>query len=346
MVKTISLDSVWAAIGYLADSGSVLLEDGAVDADGVKNYPQLSQNIEDNSVVALQKVLKQLGADLDEDGFFSTGTQEALLAYCQKPNYELERDFPKLMVMLTKQVIEHRIDLPSQGSETADEAQRLKIAAPDTSIEEDAAKQVKKAVDTALAASIIHYCQGDPRWATMVKEDGELVDRILGNKRTFAKSGCAVTCCAMLLDSVSKGIGTVDPGKMDDWLDENDGYEGDALKWGKVQEYGRQFVPTLRYDRKQGQHADLFKTACGLLESGEQPFLRVKYKVQQWPAPFNHFVLALAYDKGEIIFHDPGYMIGNGYEGDSDNSTATTRKGGYEIVGLDTFLMREQPRLA
>jgi LysM repeat protein len=63
------------------------------------------------------------------------------------------------------------------------------------------------------------FRQGDPEWG----------QRRLGNRYTISQSGCAMTAAAMAISRTSGR--TVTPGQMDQYLDRNRGYSGDALNW-------------------------------------------------------------------------------------------------------------------
>jgi hypothetical protein len=63
------------------------------------------------------------------------------------------------------------------------------------------------------------FCQSDPRWG----------GRILGNDDTLASAGCAMTATAMALSKINGHV--ITPRKLDRYLDEHAGYDGDALRW-------------------------------------------------------------------------------------------------------------------
>ncbi len=70
------------------------------------------------------------------------------------------------------------------------------------------------------------YRQGDPQWGS----------RRLGTSSSLSAAGCAMTATAM---AVSKITGkTINPGEMDAYLDRNNGYSGNALKWGSAAAMG------------------------------------------------------------------------------------------------------------
>ena len=70
------------------------------------------------------------------------------------------------------------------------------------------------------------YKQGDSQWGS----------RRLGTGSSISAAGCAMTATAM---AVSKITGkTINPGEMDAYLDRNNGYSGNALKWGSAAAMG------------------------------------------------------------------------------------------------------------
>lgn len=64
------------------------------------------------------------------------------------------------------------------------------------------------------------WSQGDSRWGS----------RTLGRNYTIKAAGCAMTATAMAISKISGK--TIDPGKLDAYLDKNGGYYGDGLVWG------------------------------------------------------------------------------------------------------------------
>ncbi len=70
------------------------------------------------------------------------------------------------------------------------------------------------------------YKQGDSQWGS----------RRLGTGSSISAAGCAMTATAM---AVSKITGkTINPAEMDAYLDRNNGYSGNALKWGSAAAMG------------------------------------------------------------------------------------------------------------
>ncbi|HLL05385.1 MAG TPA: LysM peptidoglycan-binding domain-containing protein [Myxococcaceae bacterium] len=66
------------------------------------------------------------------------------------------------------------------------------------------------------------YRQGDSQWG----------GRRLGSSSSLAAAGCAMTATAMAISKISGKV--INPGELDQHLDRNGGYSGNALIWGKA----------------------------------------------------------------------------------------------------------------
>jgi predicted chitinase/LysM repeat protein len=66
------------------------------------------------------------------------------------------------------------------------------------------------------------YRQGDSQWG----------GRRLGTSSSLAAAGCAMTATAMAISKISGKV--INPGELDQFLDKNGGYSGNALIWGKA----------------------------------------------------------------------------------------------------------------
>ncbi|HEX8703393.1 MAG TPA: LysM peptidoglycan-binding domain-containing protein [Myxococcaceae bacterium] len=66
------------------------------------------------------------------------------------------------------------------------------------------------------------YRQGDAQWG----------GRRLGTSSSLAAAGCAMTATAMAISKISGKV--INPGELDQFLDKNGGYSGNALIWGKA----------------------------------------------------------------------------------------------------------------
>jgi peptidoglycan hydrolase-like protein with peptidoglycan-binding domain len=63
------------------------------------------------------------------------------------------------------------------------------------------------------------YRQGDARWGS----------RALGTGSSLSAAGCAMTATAMAISKISGR--NIDPGQLDQYLDKNGGYSGNAVRW-------------------------------------------------------------------------------------------------------------------
>jgi hypothetical protein len=71
----------------------------------------------------------------------------------------------------------------------------------------------------------ILYLQGDSRWEDSTYDNSSL---------TLGDLGCALTCMAMVL----KAYGVdVDPGRLNDWMKENNGFKSTGVKWVAIDRY-------------------------------------------------------------------------------------------------------------
>ena len=70
------------------------------------------------------------------------------------------------------------------------------------------------------------YKQGDAQWGS----------RRLGTSSSLSAAGCAMTATAMAVSKITGKI--INPGEMDAYLDRNNGYSGNALKWGSAAAMG------------------------------------------------------------------------------------------------------------
>lgn len=271
-----------------------------------------------------QKTLFELGHQIEIDGIYGSKTSSVLMESIESGSVFL---------------------IPSEYAEFKEEISKPKESTIDRVVDDILDRPVGKNIATpstgmTLIQGISHYCQADLRWA----------NRIMGNKRTFRKAGCAVTCCAMWFDYLTeREILPARPDKddpdptrhLDVFLDQNGGYQGDSLIWSTASTFDKN--TNLVYNRhtlEVGEEA-LSDMARKELDAGRLAMLRIRYNKDNWGLKFNHFVLAVGYkDDGTIIFHDPGHISGNAYQEDVENSMKTTRKGGYQLVGLELFKQR------
>ena len=336
--ETPEIKETLEALSRLVDCDDPL-HAGAIDQIGAETYAGAEQNVPGRAVADLQGVLSFLLEDPDSfgrpDGAFGQKTQAAL-----HDRIGYNAFAPDLFGMLADQVnlvVQHACQPPN--------APRPAESPP-----------ANPAMVPALLLSDLppFYCQADDRWG----------DRVLGGKRTFRKSGCAVTCMAMFGSwLVRRTLGTPEalpPDVLDDYFDTHNGYAknadgtiSDNIVWGTLNECVReQFGIDLRYKRIGGRGSagrppgELHRIAGERLHDGWPVIMRVQYKdpKKQYGMWFNHFVLAVGIDSdGHIQFFDPGYARGGdlstGWFRTDPPADAPHRKhkGGYCVVALEHY---------
>jgi hypothetical protein len=72
---------------------------------------------------------------------------------------------------------------------------------------------------TVLDGNVPLYGQSSPPWG----------DRVMGRNLTVRAAGCAMTSTSMAISAISGR--PIDPGELDQYLDEHGGYVGDAIIW-------------------------------------------------------------------------------------------------------------------
>ena len=145
---------------------------------------------------------------------------------------------------------------------------------------------------TFIEPRIGHFSQGKPLWAS----------KVLGRDRTIARSGCAITCVAMILRHHGRDV---DPGSLDAFLDANDGYVGDSVKWGVAGGCGARGDDAVVYGRVSGTADELRPVIHERLETQRPTMVRVDYGSDAG-LKYNHFVLAAGRtEDGNIVMNDP-----------------------------------------
>ena len=322
----------WEAAGHLIGSPEDRMDRGAIDAIGEENYNK-PRNVEDKcAVVSLQNLLRGLGADIDADGAFGRGTQNALQEFTGYPDYVMGRDLPTLLEKLSARIATNlRSDTSTPGTEGL-------------SVEAKLIQEAKNHIPFTTDPIPPHYCQGDPTYCKM--PDGK--DRILGEKYTFRGSGCAVTCVSMIGSWLMEKLTArpaIDPAQMDDFLDNHMGYQGDGIKWQVAAQWFSELCERpLSYDRIEGlSPEDYILRAKNMIIDHEWPIIMaVRYVEQKKPRDIDHFVCVygtMIDDQGklQLRFLDPGRGVG-GQLDNLDNTTLTTHKGGFIPKRLDFFL--------
>ena len=305
------------AIEYLAVVGPDRLQRKDCDQMGEANWPSLVANIPGNSILHLQTLLKSIGVQIDADGVFGGNTEEALEQLTGIGDYDVRRgDLAVLARCMVNRLVAGRA--PSVEASPK----------PDLGV----VQQVSKEIAADPSKLPVHYKQADPDWK----------DRMLGATKTIGQVGCAMCCCAMVarhaigndLIAPAPRAGQAAAAKihLDQFLDLNNGYDGNSIYWGKIGEFAAQHGVTLRYDRVRGAR-DYFDRIRALLDEGVFPLVRISHRRGL------HFMLAIRYDPaGNIYVNDPGTRHGDGRTENPDNILQNMKRyKDMKVVGLDFY---------
>lgn len=291
-------------------TAAVELARGDVDDVGDARYQRLSQNVPDHFVFELQRDLTMLGLDVGApDGAFGRQTRrgvKALQATAGLPETGIVDAATKAHILDRLEAI----DAPDAPVNLPPDAE-LRPTPPDIRL---------------LEPLVPHFSQGDPQWAS----------RTLGRGSTMQRQGCAICCIAMVLSFYDR---PATPATLDGYLDANDGYAGDSVKWNVAGQFGSgEAVEPLRYSRVTGSEAEVTTALFTRLDEGKPSLVRVDYNIDGDLA-YNHFVVAVGQGPaGEIIMNDPATRYGDGYQRTQQNILQQTdRKGGYRIVQADWY---------
>ena len=169
----------------------------------------------------------------------------------------------------------------------------------------------------------------------------------VADKRTIATTGCAVTSVSMTLAYYGRldGGSAVDPGTLDTYLDNNNGYSGtykNAIIWsvpvsGTSHGHGwATGMPILECNNFVTGNPLMKQTLNARIDDDRPTLARIAYANSN--RQYNHFVVIVGRDElGRFIMNDPGSSSGDGAtanQTDANIVEATTRQTGYEIVGL------------
>jgi len=308
-----SLDgSVIIRSGYLADT--ITLESGSVDDLGDARYVRLSQNVPDGYVVALQKDLRSLGFEetCEADGAFGRKTAAGVRAFQETAGISRTGRVDGETKSALSAWLEQGY---SKGSPPGREALVLETVPGDIKL---------------INPQIPHFSQGDSRWA----------QRNLGRGSSIRREGCAICCVAMVLGFYGRNV---NPGLLDDYLDANNGYSGNCVKWDTAGSYEAAGTgPELKYERIKaipGKEKELEEILCKRIDRGLPTMVRVDYGTDPG-LTYNHFVVCIGKTKdGFFVMNDPATRLGNGYQNTTDDNIIqkTTRKNGYTMVQLDYY---------
>ena len=292
--------------------------------------------------LALQKLMRGFGIELNDDGYFGPVTADAI--------EEVQGAFD--MILEAQRGNARRtesVTIKAGGEEWEEEAEidevrdSRKLEEEVEDIEdieeiEEAEPAVRGTIMTPnIVKDIPFWCQADERWGA----------RIVGQKRTFKQVGCAMSALAMDASRVLER--EVTPIELDEFFDNNDGYQGDSVIWSTYSAFlaandGGEFSYVRMVGGDYIPNDERFaSTLTDRVDNGQTSLMRLDY-LDDDDESYDHFVLCVGYeqqDDGNVnfIFHDPGTVGGNAYQEGYPNSIAnSTRHGGFQLVGLDYFV--------
>ncbi|WP_321491922.1 glycoside hydrolase family protein [uncultured Desulfobacter sp.] len=298
--------------GYLADT--ITLEPGSVDDIGDSKYVRLSQNAPDGYVAALQNDLRSLGFEEagEPDGAFGKKTTEAIRSFQETAGISRTG----------------RVDGETRNALSAWLEQGWSKSSPPG--RSGAEAEFLPGGIKLISPQIPHFSQGDPRWA----------QRSLNRGSSIRREGCAICCIAMVLGFYGRNI---NPGLLDAYLDANNGYSGNCVRWDIAGKYGVPGSgPELQYDRMMltpGKEKELEAFLSQRIDRGLPTMVRVDYGTDPGLI-YNHFVVCIGKTQdGLFVMNDPATHLGNGYQNTTDDNIIqkTTRKNGYTMVQLDYY---------
>lgn len=141
-----------------------------------------------------------------------------------------------------------------------------------------------------------NYKQCDARWGSNLLAQGP---------KTICQIGCAMTSVAMILADRGVVINgkLVDPGSLNDWMNKNEGYSGNLIIWGSVND-----LSSCKYMGKKNQFVEY------------EQILKVGYGYQYLILNVKsggHWVLLQGLNENnEYIVNDPGRNISPNYPKD------------------------------
>ncbi|MCS7024397.1 MAG: peptidoglycan-binding protein [Bryobacteraceae bacterium] len=164
--------------------------------------------------------------------------------------------------------------------------------------------------------------------------------RNLGNaNRTLAQAGCAISSIAMVLKFYGRDM---DPGKLDAYLDANQGYVGNCVVWDKAFKAGEKAgSPKLKVTQSNYTNQQHFSEVLDTRLAKNWPTVaQVDYGTDN-DTSGDHFVVVVGRSQdGYYIINDPGTSSGNGAANPTQSITQlgkSTRKGGLNLVRLVLF---------
>lgn len=216
----------------------------------------------------------------------------------------------------------------------------LKMRSPDGLVE----------VNGPTFKALMRRSATSPKRAIVIKRGGQVVPffkqfdedwsfRKLGTNKTIGRAGCAISSIAMILKYFGRDM---DPGKLDQYLDENNGYEGDNVIWATAFKAGWETgLPTIKLTQYKFINKDQFeKILDDRIEKNWPTLAHIDYGADNNLGGDHWVVIVGKSPNGHFIINDPGTSQGNGAANPNQNITKlgmSNRKGGLNLVRLCLF---------
>jgi len=148
----------------------------------------------------------------------------------------------------------------------------------------------------------VRFSQSDSRWGD--DDYDKYIKKIVGNDTTYhtiGAKGCALTCMAMVLRAC--GVDT-DPGRLNTWLIDNEGFWGTAVIWSSINNYP---------NNDKVEYADMLgkglENGITLPFSSIDPYLRnchfIVAQVKNPDTNNQHWIIIKEKENGEYKIVDP-----------------------------------------
>lgn len=171
------------------------------------------------------------------------------------------------------------------------------------------------------------FKQFDAAWGT----------RKLGSSSSLKAAGCAITSVAMVLKYYGRDI---DPGKLDEYLDNNGGYSGNSVKWDVAFKAGSSpGKASLQITNHAHRDKSQFTSVLNDRIARNVPTIAQVDYGSDTDTDGNHFVVIVGRtEAGAFVMNDPGSSSGDGTSNPAANIvTQVTRKDGYTMMRLVLF---------
>lgn len=173
------------------------------------------------------------------------------------------------------------------------------------------------------------FTQFDATWGT----------RKLGSNKTLSAAGCAITSIAMILKYYGRDM---DPKKLDEYLDDHNGYSGDNVVWATALKAGEVAgKPKLTLTNAFFSDSAQFATVLAQRIAKNWPTLAHLDYGSDVNVTGDHWVVVVGRNaNGNFIINDPGTSQGNGAANPGQKITIigeSTRKSGLNLVRLCLF---------